>query len=121
MVLKITWTTENSVKINNTNSEYLQVNFGISISERLLLILHVNDLPKVIRNSIHDSNVTNETKRALHQDLTSVIKWLSLHRLHLNINKTMWTLFGTWERLRLSKQTEMCINGEMLEHLNEYK
>ncbi len=67
----------------------------------------------------------NVIKRALAEDHNSGSKWFETNKLHLNVNKTKWSLLGlipgTSQRLRLSVIPNIQIDGNDIEHINEYK
>ena len=118
------------VRVNNTDSCYLNVNCGVpqgSILGPLLFILYVNDLPTVINKCkvvlyaddtllLYAHKDENEIKKVLEYDLENVAKWFDQNKLHLNVKKTKWSMFGTRQRLLRSQCPSVRVNGGNLEH-----
>ncbi len=63
----------------------------------------------------------NVTKQVLESDLADATFWLKENKLHLNVSKTKWTLFGTQKRLHSVMYPSVTVNGQELERVNQYK
>ncbi len=83
-----------------------QFNITLYVDNTLLLV------------ALKDLNVI---KQVLESDLTNVAFFLKENKLHFNISKTKWTLFGTQKRLHGVMYPYVNINGQELERVNRYK
>ncbi len=63
----------------------------------------------------------NVIKQLLESDLSNATFWLKENKLHLNVSKTKWTLFGTQKRLYSVMYPSVTVNGQELERVNQYK
>ncbi len=60
-------------------------------------------------------------KQVLESDLANVTFWLKESKLHLDVCKTKWTLFGTEKRLHGVMYPSITVNGKELARGNQYK
>jgi hypothetical protein len=116
-------------------SEELNVSCGVpqgSILGPILFVLFMNDFPSVIRHSkvalyaddtvlLFASSSVHEIQNCLMDDLSAASTWFYNNKLHLNVSKCKWTLFGTEKRLKNCEIPEIKIDSDTLEHLPSYK
>ncbi len=97
-----------------------------------LFSLYVNDLPLHVKQCnitlYADDNLLlfahkdlNVIKQVLESVLANSTFWLKENKLHLNVSKTKWTLFGTQKRLHGVMYPSVTVNGQKLERVNQYK
>ena len=110
--------------VHGISSEFLPIQSGIpqgSILGPLLFIMHINDLPLVLKKCkinmyaddtilYYASNDFSELENKVKEDLVNVKKWLDVNKLSLNINKTEYIVLGTKNRLKLARNTNLNIN-----------
>ena len=113
----------------------LEVIWGVpqgSILGPLLFVLFVNDLPQTIKHCkiilYADDTVLMFAdpdpyiiKQRLEDDLTQAYQWLNKNRLHLNIGKTKFMMFGTHKRLHKTENVSIELNNTELENVQQYK
>ncbi len=93
---------EQCVRVNNEDSDYLNVTCGVpqgSILGPLLFVIYVNDLHNCLKKCkvvlyADDTLLTfahhdvEEINMSLEDDLSSASVWFRLNKLHLNVKKT---------------------------------
>ena len=103
-----------------------------SILGPLLFVLFVNDLPNYIDKCkivlYADDTVlmflhsdVNTIQQHFDSDLENASRWLCNNKLHLNINKTKFMIFGTHKCLHKTPVVHVKLNGVELEHVYQYK
>ena len=95
-----------------------------SILGPLLFTIYVNDLPKVVSQSVkqyaddttmfHAANSPSELGAILEADLQNVSKWVEDNKLQLNVNKTQLLLMGRTGRAREVETVQVSLNGTQL-------
>ncbi len=96
-----------------------------------LFTLYVNDLPLHVKQyniTLHADNTLlliadndlNVIKQLLESDLANATFWLKENKLHLNVSKTKWTLFGIQKRLHGVIYPSVTVNVQELERVNQY-
>ncbi len=73
-----------------------------------LLLLFANKDPDII-------------KHTLETDLENEQHWFNCNNLNLNVSKYKWMMFGTVQRLRRTKATDLFIGENPLEKVQNYK
>ena len=123
------------VKFQSHLSSSLDINCGVpqgSILGPLLFIFFVNDFKNcLVKCKVHlyaddtillfKSTSATEIKNNLEHDLLSASEWFYKNKLHLNISKCKFMLFGTSKRLAKTQTPDVYIGNEKLEHVNHYK
>ena len=116
-------------------SEKLNVTCGVpqgSILGPILFTIYVNDVVLSVKNSktmlyaddtvlLYSAKSQSDIKKYLSEDLVSLTNWFTANKLHLNIKKCKWTLFGSQRRLQQTSKPEIKINNEEVEHVDSYK
>jgi len=103
-----------------------------SILGPILFVLFVNDFPSAVQHSkvvlyaddtviLFASSYLQEIQDCLTADLDAASTWFRQNKLHLNISKCKWTLFGTNRRLKNCEVPEVKIDSRTLEHVTTYK
>ena len=120
---------------NANNSDDLFVNCGVpqgSILGPTLFVLFINDLSTVVQTAkivlyaddtvlLYAAESVEEIQHHLKTDLTAASDWFKNNKLHLNIAKCKWTLFGTKNKLQKTPVCDITIDGSALEHVDSYK
>ena len=94
--------------------------------------IDINDIVNVITHSkivlyaddtilLCSADSTNKIKLLLDRDLICATDWLYKNKLHLNIKKCKWTLFGSNKRLKQSVLPDIKLNNVNIEHVDSYK
>lgn len=119
---------------NSCMSDELCIKCGVpqgSILGPTLFVLFVNDFPSVIRHSkvvlyaddtvlLYASDSINDIQQHLVSDLTAASTWFKQNKLHLNIAKCKWTLFGSERRRKSSELPGITIDNNVIEHVSSY-
>ena len=103
-----------------------------SILGPILFTVYVNDLVHTVSHAkvvlyaddtilLFPAKSTDDIESTLTHDLQRVSTWFASNKLHLNIGKCKWTLFGSKKRLRRSPLPNITINDEQIEHVDSYK
>ena len=114
---------------NNVFSSCSTIACGVpqgSVLGPLFFILYVNDIQHVIKNSkvqlyaddtvIHTSGVTAKAAaESLQSDLDSFSRWCNSNKLSLNVSKTKLMIFGTRQRVKKAKNTQLFMNNQSLQ------
>jgi retron-type reverse transcriptase len=123
------------VKFQNSLSSCLPVTCGVpqgSILGPLLFIFFINDFKSCIsRCKLHlyaddtillcNSADVSKIKDDLECDLNQACTWFARNKLHLNISKCKFMMFGTSRRLQFTQPPEIYIDNERLEQVESYK
>lgn len=126
-----------ATSVNGNTSEFRPVTCGIpqgSILGPLLFILHINDLPSVLKHckvSMYADDTLLycsgkdpfELCRKINEDLEHIRQWLITNKLHLNMKKTEYIVFGSKQRLdRIDNNAfDIQINGNPVRRVRECK
>jgi hypothetical protein len=116
-------------------SEKLPISCGVpqgSILGPVLFTLYVNDIVTSISCSkimlyaddtilLFSAKTVDDIKSALIGDLENVATWFHRNKLHLNIKKCKWTLFGSEKKLSRTSLPDICISDKNIEHVTVYK
>ncbi len=100
---------EQCFRVNNEDSDYLNVICGVpqgNIFGFLLFIIYINDLPDYLTNCKLELYVNDTLLMCAHQDVEEIKKspeddlfsasvWFRHNKLHLNVKKTNWSVFGS--------------------------
>ena len=70
---------------------------------------------------LFDSTDPSEIKEKLEYDLQHASVWFNNNKLHLNIGKCKFMLFGTSRKLKRTQSPEIMIGDEGLEQVESYK
>ena len=123
------------VRFQNSLSSSATVTCGVpqgSILGPLLFIFFINDFKNCVTQcKLHmyaddtilmcsSKNVT-DIKYDLEYDLQNAHKWFTNNKLHLNIAKCKFMLFGTDRRLQHIQPPDIILANENLEHVKHYK
>ena len=103
-----------------------------SILGPLLFLIFVNDLPEHITNSkivlyaddtilLFSDSDFNNIKRNIEMDLSAAQNWFQTNKLHVNVKKTQWMLFGTQQRLKQVDNCSIFLGENKLERVYDYK
>ena len=123
------------VSHNSSRSDELGVSCGVpqgSILGPILFVIFVNDFPSAIQYSkvvlyaddtvlMFASTSIQEIQDCLSSDLQFASGWFRQNKLHLNVSKCKWTLFGTEKRLKTCEVPDIKIDSNSLEHVSTYK
>jgi len=116
-------------------SDKLPISCGVpqgSILGPTLFTLYVNDIVTCISHAkivfyaddtilLFSGKTVDDIKSILNKDLQNVATWFHCNKLHLNIKKCKWTLFGSPKRLSNTSLPDICIGDENIEHVTVYK
>ena len=118
------------VKINNSSSAYMEIEFGVpqgSILGPLLFLIYINDLPNAsnffIRLFADDTFLCAQNENIIklenevNSELQKVYNWLVSNKLTLNVSKSKFMIVS---RKRQCSMT-IKINDENLEKCDSYK
>ena len=122
------------VKVDSTISHIAHVSIGIpqgSVLVPVLFLLFINDLPKVINNSLitmfadyvtlyATGNDVSHIQSTLQGDLECVLPWFRKNRLFVNPSKSSYLLVGTPQRTK-HHSLLIKINGIILEQVKLVK
>ena len=122
------------VKVDSTISDIAHVSIGIpqgSVLVPVLFLLFINDLPKVINNSLitmfaddvtlyATGNEVSHIQSTLQGDLECVLTWFRKNRLFVNPSKSSYLLVGTPQRTK-HHSLLIKINGIILEQVKFVK
>ncbi len=123
------------VSFSGATSQECYVSCGVpqgSILGPLLFVIYINDFTKSInlcKVVLHaDDTIVlfahkdpDIKKHTLETDLESAQHWFNCNKLNLNVSKCKWMMFGTIQRLRHAKATDLFIGGNPLEKVQNYK
>jgi hypothetical protein len=123
------------VQQSSTLSDKLPISCGVpqgSILGPILFTVYVNDLVHSVHCSkivlyaddtvlLFSAKTIDDITSSLADDLTRVSAWFTSNKLHLNVKKCKWTLFGSEKRLKKISLPEMTILDEQVEHVDDYK
>jgi hypothetical protein len=112
------------VEYNNAKSNNLYVSCGVpqgSILGPLLFLIYINDLPNISSKMFSiffadDSNLFlsgkdhNELLSQMNMEITSVVEWLNVNKLSLNLKKTHFILFKP-KKKKILLHNELVISG----------
>ncbi len=98
----------------------------------LLFILFINDLPKCITNCkialypddtvlLFSAKISEEIWANIQDDLDRAIKCFKENRLHLNVKKTKWSLFGRYQKISKAVDITIIVGNAPLEQVSIYK
>ena len=123
--------------ISGNSSQFRPVTCGIpqgSILGPLLFIVHINDLPSVLKHckvSMYADDTMlycsgkdpRELCRKINEDLEHVRIWLLRNKLHLNMKKTEYITFGSKQRLEKMDDNDfdIQINSTLVRRVRECK
>ena len=98
----------------------------------LFFILYINDMQSAIKNAsvqlyaddtvlhIKGDNAGSATA-ILQPDLDSFSKWCNSNKLSLNVAKTKLMIFGTRQKVKKAKNTQVYMNNQLLQTVPTYK
>ena len=98
------------VYVNGQSSELMDIKSGVpqgSVLGPLLFLIYINDLPNISKklklflfaddtNIYHEDDNLRNFEKTLNQELKKLNQWLCVNRLALNVNKTNFVLFHTF-------------------------
>ena len=115
--------------VNGIHSSFKSINYGVSQGSclgPLLFLIHINDLPLVIKNATPSifaddtglmaaSESFPHLKNLIEEDIQSLVKWLTNNKLTLNVLKTEFLIIGSKTRLsRLEDDLDISVEGGSL-------
>ena len=123
------------VSIGDAVSEQQGIDFGVpqgSILGPLLFSLYINDITSAIKKSkvilyADDTAIFCQgadigfIRKALKDDLASVVKWLAENKLTLNVEKTKSMVFGTPTLLQSKPTLNLKVQKKIIEQVSEFK
>ena len=122
-----------AVWIDRALSEFLPSEVGVPQGSNLgplFFLIYFNDLPESIQDPVDsyadDTTITATGKtvhdigRKLSRDCENVCTWMKSNKLKLNPGKTHLITLGTSQRLRISTQIEVYMDGVLLEENPEH-
>ena len=94
--------------------------------------MNTNDQPSVVKHSkvvlyvddtvlLYSAKDIKDVKDNMSRDLENAANWFYQNKLHLNVTKCKWTLFGTNRRLNAVTLPDIKISNEPVEHVTSYK
>ena len=100
------------VTFNGVSSELLVNSCGVpqgSVLGPLLFLLYINDLPSISKilnfylfaddtNIYYESNSLNELEKTVNKELSKLYLWLNVNRLSVNIDKTNFIIFHSFNK-----------------------
>ena len=113
---------------NNVHTSCNTIMCGVpqgSVLGPLFFILYIHDMQHAINNSnvqlyADDTvirvkgNTAEAAAYALQPDLNSYAKWCSSNELSLNVAKTKLMFFGTRQKVKKAKNTQLFMNNQLL-------
>ena len=98
----------------------------------LLFIIYINDLCELLTEcranlyaddtAVYCSNKTYiDLILSPRIDLDNIAQWLRSNKLTLNVKKTKFVIFGSKNNLRHIVNTDLRLNGEVIERVREFK
>ena len=123
------------VKFQESLSQSLPVVCGVpqgSILGPLLFIFFINDFKMQITYCklhmyaddtvlLYDSTEPEDIKEKLESYLMNASIWFTKNKLHLNVKKCKFMLFGTSQKTEQVQLPDIMIENEKLEHVENYK
>ncbi len=108
------------------------VSYGVpqgSILGPFLFVSYINDFTQSIKVVLYAEDTIllfahkdpDIIKHTLETDLESAQHWFNCNKLNLNVSKYKWMMFGTVQRLRRTKVTDLFIGENPLEKVHNYK
>ncbi len=64
---------------------------------------------------------SEEIRVNIQEDLDRAIKWFKENRLHINVKKTKWSVWGTYQKISKSVDIIINVGNAPLEQVSEYK
>ena len=116
-------------------SEKLTISCGVpqgSILGPILFTVYINDIVQSVTTSkislyaddtvlLYSAKSINDITTSLTDELVHLAQWFRANKLHLNISKCKWTIFGSKRRLRRISPPEICIENDKIDHVSSYK
>ena len=121
--------------IGQASSTSRKISVGVpqgSILGPLLFAIYINDLPKVLQNTMVtlfaddtalycSSQSARDLQTMLNQDLDRLAQWLYEHKLTLTVSKSKFTLIGGPRKLNTLEEFTLTIKEEELDSVNSYR
>ncbi len=115
------------VSCNNASSDIKSITCGVpqgSVLGPLLFLIYINDLPNVSKklsfylfaddtNLFYESDNLDELQKTVNKELKSILVWLNVNRLALNVSKTNFVIFSAVNKP--TKPVTIVINKKAIE------
>ena len=122
------------VEYNNSQSEMDVIKCGVpqgSILGPLLFLIYINDLACVSEkvfallfaddsNMFLSGNDPDELIRTMNEEMITVVDWLKLNKLSLNLKKTHFILFSR-KRKKVELKEELIVNNAIIDRTDKTK